>query len=93
MFVVRTRLSQIHFGDTIQRPVRMQVHVVISRPAFRSDPAAISQFHVPRSPGQVALTPPGEIGFGCSPSQVDRLDRSRNAYGLAISRTHFGGRV
>lgn len=47
-------------------------------PALRTDPAAIGQLRVNGTNGQVALASLGEIGFGSSPSQIDRLDRSRN---------------
>ncbi|RZA23053.1 MAG: efflux RND transporter permease subunit [Proteobacteria bacterium] len=47
-------------------------------PALRTDPAAIGQLRVNGSQGQVALASLGEISFGSSPSQIDRLDRSRN---------------
>lgn len=47
-------------------------------PALRTDPAAIGQLRVNGAHGSVALASLGEIGFGSSPSQIDRIDRSRN---------------
>lgn len=47
-------------------------------PALRTDPAAIGQLRVNGNNGPVALASLGEIAFGSSPSQIDRLDRSRN---------------
>lgn len=47
-------------------------------PSLRTDTAAIGQLRVSGSQGQIALASLGEIGFGSSPSQIDRLDRSRN---------------
>ncbi|ATI80830.1 efflux RND transporter permease subunit [Sphingobium yanoikuyae] len=47
-------------------------------PALRSDPAAIGQLRVNGAKGPVALASLGEIAFGSGPSQIDRLDRSRN---------------
>jgi multidrug efflux pump subunit AcrB len=47
-------------------------------PALRTDPAAIGQLRVNGAHGSVALASLGEIGFGSGPSQIDRIDRSRN---------------
>ncbi len=47
-------------------------------PAMRTDPQAFGQLRVNGSNGQVALGSIAEIGFGSSPSQIDRLDRHRN---------------
>lgn len=47
-------------------------------PALRTDPDAIGQLRVTGRNGPVALASLGEIAFGSSPSQIDRIDRSRN---------------
>lgn len=47
-------------------------------PAVRTDPQAFGQLRVNGAQGQVALGSIAEIGFGSSPSQIDRLDRHRN---------------
>ncbi|WEK46233.1 MAG: efflux RND transporter permease subunit [Candidatus Andeanibacterium colombiense] len=58
-----------------ERQVDIRVRM---NPALRSDPAAIGQLRVNGTNGQVALASLGEISFGSSPSQIDRIDRSRN---------------
>lgn len=47
-------------------------------PALRTDPDRIGQLRVNGTNGSVALASLGDISFGSSPSQIDRIDRSRN---------------
>ncbi|WP_334184620.1 efflux RND transporter permease subunit [Novosphingobium sp.] len=47
-------------------------------PSLRENPDAIGQLRVNGTNGPVALASLGEIAFGSSPSQIDRIDRSRN---------------
>ncbi len=65
-------LPKLNLSD---RQVDIRVHM---DPALRADLAAIGQLRVNGNEGQVALASLGEIAFGSSPSQIDRLDRSRN---------------
>ena len=47
-------------------------------PSVRADLDAIAQLRVQGAQGQVSLGAVADIGLGSGPSQIDRLDRSRN---------------
>ncbi|MGQ9370673.1 efflux RND transporter permease subunit [Azospirillum sp. ST 5-10] len=56
-----------------QIPIRVQLD-----PAVRADLARLGQLRVTGARGSVALASVADVGFGSGPSQIDRLDRSRN---------------
>lgn len=58
-------------------------------PAVRGDLDVLGQVRVMGTSGSIALASLAEIGFGSGPSQIDRLDRSRNVT-LSIE---LGGRA
>ena len=58
-----------------QRQIAIRIRL---DPSVRRDVAALGQVRVAGTNGSVALASLAEIGFGSGPSQIDRLDRSRN---------------
>lgn len=65
-------LPKINLSD---RQIDIRVRMA---PNVRQDVADIGQLRVSGTKGQVALASLGDISFGSSPSQIDRLDRTRN---------------
>ena len=58
-----------------QRQIAIRVRMA---PSLRGDLGAIGQLRVQGSQGSVDLASVADIGMGSGPSQIDRLDRSRN---------------
>ncbi|PWC91472.1 ACR/RND family transmembrane transporter [Azospirillum sp. TSH100] len=58
-----------------QRQIAVRVRL---DPAVRTDLSALGQLRVKGGNGTVALASVAGIGFGSGPSQIDRIDRSRN---------------
>ncbi|KAA0596047.1 multidrug efflux pump subunit AcrB [Azospirillum lipoferum] len=58
-----------------QRQIAVRVRL---DPAVRTDLSALDQLRVKGANGTVALASVAGIGFGSGPSQIDRIDRSRN---------------
>lgn len=67
-----TALPKLNLPER-QVPIRVRMD-----PSVQADTAAIGQLRVAGSQGSVSLASVADVALGSGPSQIDRLDRSRN---------------